>query len=201
MAPEGRLGADRAVYRVTLDVQRDGSESNWNDGSNVRWVALQRSNGGWSVADLATSPITSADGSTASQAYGRVGGVELGMTFEVPAWWQQDGSGYVWRTGSGGAVAFIGAEAYSPTQVPDDLLLLPRGWRSVARQPADLGWASGTQYLVDLGDTQQTHVVVRLGGKIVYDFFSSAPSNNAAAATSAEEARTHLLNSIVLIGG
>ncbi len=201
MAPEGRLSAERAVYRVGLDVERDGSPSDWNDGSNVRWVSVQRTAGGWSVGEMATSPLAGGDGTLGPQTYGRVGGLELGLTFEVPAWWQQDGSAYVWRTGTGSSAVAVGVEVYSLSQVPEDFALLPKTWRTVSRQQVDLGWGRATQYVVDLGpgSVQETHVVVR--GKVVYDFYSSAPAGSASAQTTADETRLRMLKTVVLLGG
>jgi hypothetical protein len=55
--PAGQRGPERPVYRVLLDLRRDGSPSNENDGQNVRWYALGRADRGRAVVEVASSPI------------------------------------------------------------------------------------------------------------------------------------------------
>ena len=63
--PENPAGwsNDKHVYKVTLDVQVKPEAANapipnygWENGVNIRWIALMKSDGLWKISEIATGP-------------------------------------------------------------------------------------------------------------------------------------------------
>jgi hypothetical protein len=201
--PTGQVGPDMPVFRLELRVERDGSPSNWNDGLNVLWVLARKEATGWTIGEVASSPISVA-GQTgprtpaATNGYQRISARDVGIVFEVPIGWIKDGPGQLYRPAAGSPVS-VGV-AFDRTS--DPTALLPKGAEVLAKDPLELGWGKGTTYTLRRagGPAREVHVVVPLGSGAAYDLFSTA-SADPASAQLADAAMQHMLRSVVLVGG
>ena len=133
--------------------------------------------------------------------YQRVGGPEIGGTFEVPIGWTKDELSNDWRE-FGNSPVSVGV-THQTTLVADDAFF-PELGRVTAERPLSLGWGGGTEYVLDLhlppaaGGAilgRAVHVVVKLDGH-TYDLSSQAPADEIQQ-RKADLAREHLLATFV----
>jgi hypothetical protein len=135
------------------------------------------------------------EGSTSSApAYQQVTIPEMGLSFEVPADWQQLEPEMAWTPDESGErrLALNGVEIEPPME--PEATMLPNPAQIVESQPVDLGWAKGRRFTLEVyasaaqGDGKapvesvQTHVLVTLDQgekRLGLDFYAVAPSAEA----------------------
>jgi hypothetical protein len=148
-----------------------------------------------SADNLATEPTSTA---TPVQ-YTRVATPNAAISFEVPADWLREGGSLVWRPAENDPRR-LSVRVVTPA--PADLRsALPDGARIVSHSRRDLGWAAGTEYQLrseaaDSPTAEQTHVLVSMGTKALFDFAVSVPAG--ADQGPLRQALEHMLSSVVL---
>ena len=210
-----QINSERQYFQVALEVVLlPGVASPWNNGLNTRFVTVEKIAGSWKVTEVATAPTvpvailapTQAASPTAQPGragFQRVGGRDLGITFEVPAAWTREAGDYTFRQTAGAPVT-VGVARPSVQTGVSERALLPNRAQIVREEPVDLGWARGTKYTVKVSQPaagHEVHVILKVGGKAVYHIFSAAPANDAGAIKAAEDARLHLVRTVAVVGG
>lgn len=195
----------RQQFRVTLEAAlTPGVPSPLSQGANTRFVTVEKIGTVWKVTEVAATPDPGS-----RPGFQRVGGRDLGISFEVPAGWAaaKAPTGYTFRRSEGAPIA-VGVVRQAIQPGFSERALLPNQAEIVRREPVDLGWAKGTKYTLKVGQPaagagagQEVHVILRLDGKAAYDIFSVAPTGDAAAIKAADAARLHLVRSVAVVGG
>jgi hypothetical protein len=150
---------------------------------------------GSSADNEATEPTPSATPTH----YTRIETANGGISFEIPADWPRDAGALVWRPAEND-LRRLSVRVVTPA--PADMRsALPDGATVVSHHRRDLGWAAGTEYRLRAesanGPTaDQTHVLVAMGTKALFDFAIAAPAG--ADQGPLRNALEHLLSSVVL---
>ena len=127
---------------------------------------------------------------------------EIGIAFDIPAGWQQQGSEWTWAAPGPGAPR-VGINWQDVTQGWRPAMLLPEGAQILQQRQEWFGLVPGTSFVVLVEEDQadglpyQTHVVVRLGSR-AYDAFSAARSAEELAQM--DQLVEHILASVRFVG-
>ena len=149
-----------------------------------------------------TGPAQLLSGSTPAAGVKRVIDPEIEISFEIPADWHQNGTGWSWSPPATDTVRIgINWNEIGPGWQPTSML--PNHSKTLKTAPIDLGWAQGTVYTVEVSApaaagggpvaVEEHAVVVQKNGLRGYDFYASAPT--AAKLAALDPTFHHVLNS------
>ncbi len=149
---------------------------------------------------VATSPTTGGAALATPSSWQRVKIPPINIAFDVPSGWQQMGTEWSWSP-NGSGVPRVGVNWTDTGAGWQPSSMLPANSQILQNQSANLGWATATQYNIQVtsgsSTLYETHMIAQIGTR-AYDLF--AVGSTADQLNELQPVLQHMLSSVSLQG-